>query len=107
MAGLGPRVRPPTDVGPGLGGTRMVPSFRVGVAFTLAADGAAMAPQTAGDLGIPIALKPHSVDDISFVHGKMTVRHREHSLALKSLHNFKLPDAARDVALIFLLHLPC
>jgi hypothetical protein len=39
-----------------------------------------MAAQTAGDFRITMAQPTHSVDDISFVHGKMTVRHREHSV---------------------------
>jgi hypothetical protein len=38
------------------------------------------AAEAAGDLGIAVALKSHSVDDISFLHGKMAVGHREHSV---------------------------
>ena len=81
MTGLGPtQMGPPSAVGQGLGIVWIVAALDVGVAFALPADGASMATQAAGDLGGLVALKQHSVDDISFVHGKMTVRHREHSV---------------------------
>jgi len=82
IAGLGPpQVRPPAGVRPRLGRLGIVPSLRGGIALALPADGAAMAAQAAGDFGVRMAEKTHAVDDISFVHGKMAVRHREHSLA--------------------------
>ena len=81
MAGLRPRqMGPPSAVRQGLGAARIVAALDAGVAFALPANGAAMTAQAAGDLGIRIALELHSVDDISFVHGKMTVRHREYSV---------------------------
>jgi hypothetical protein len=81
MPGLGPtQMGSPADVGQDLGVARVIATIRNGVTSALPADGAAMAAQAAGDLGITIALESHSVDDISLVHGKMAVRHREHSV---------------------------
>ena len=81
MARLGPTQRgSPSTVRPRLGATRTVASGRVGIASTLAAEGASMPAQTAGDLGRRIALKLHSVEDLSFVHGKRVVRPRAHSV---------------------------
>jgi len=81
MAGLGPmQMGPPSAVGKGLGGAGIVGPLIAAIAFAFTANSASMPPQAAGDLGIRITLPLHSIDDISFVHGKMVVRHREHSV---------------------------
>jgi hypothetical protein len=57
-----------------------VAAVAMGVAFVLPTDGASMMAQTPGDLGGTITLNLHCIDDIAFVHGKMAVRHRDHSV---------------------------
>jgi len=64
----------------GKGVPGIVATFDAAVAFALATEGAAMATETAGALGLAVSLKLHSIDDISFVHGRMVVRQREHSV---------------------------
>ena len=81
MTGLEPtQMGPSSAVGPRLCMAWLIAALDRAIACALPADGAAMAAQAAGDLGMGIALESHSVDDISFVHGKMAVRHREHSV---------------------------
>ena len=53
--------------------------MRRAVAFYLPTDGASAVARAASDRGKGAASKSHSVDDISFVQGKMAVRHREHA----------------------------
>ena len=81
VTGLGlTQVGPPSAVGQGLGIGRIIAALDAGVAFALPADGGSMTADAACDLGVGITLESHSADDISFVHGKMVVRHREHSV---------------------------
>ena len=71
---------PSSAVGSSLCIARLIAALDGAIAFALPTDGAPMAAQATGDLRGGIALQLHSVDDISFVHGKMAVRHREHSV---------------------------
>ena len=81
MTGLGPApMGPSATVGQGLVEAGMVESKITAIALVFPANGDSMLVQAAGDLGIGITLPLHSIDDISFVHGKMVVRHREHSV---------------------------
>ncbi len=75
-----PQMGSPSAVSPSLSVTRVVATSTVGVTLEFAVDRTSMAAQAAGDLGLGIALKLHSIDDISLVHGKMGVRHREFSV---------------------------
>ena len=73
-AGLGAsQVVSSPDIGTRLGRPGIVSSGETGIAFELTADGATVPAQTAGGLGLAVALPLHSIDDISLVHGKMMV----------------------------------
>ena len=81
VIGLGPmQMGSPAAVRLSLSVTGIISAGNQAVAPSLSADSATMPSQTAGDLCVAIALMQHSVYDISFVHGKMVVRHREYSL---------------------------
>jgi hypothetical protein len=81
MAGLGPmQMKSSAAVSESLGCTGAVRAGMAAISSAFTANGASMPTQAAGDLGISIALPLHSIYDISFVHGKMAVRHREHSV---------------------------
>lgn len=71
---------PSSAIRQSLGGAWIVAALDTGIAFVLPADRGSMATDAASDLSVAIALESHSIDDISFVHGKVAVRHREHSV---------------------------
>src|SRR3989339_1902799 len=69
--GLGPtQMGSPSHVGQGLGVAGIVAAVLVDVAFALAADGAWMPAQTAGDRGLRTGQPVESGDDNSFLPGK-------------------------------------